>query len=177
MYAVIVQDLKDAISNLPNTPTAPFLGKAATAGAAKWLLAKVYLTRGWLNNSQADFQLAYNTAKDLIDNKATYGLDLWQNYADAFKPENDYGKETIFVTDHTNDPKYGFYNPGSEHRQAVHAINVTPWMGLFNAPSVARCEHYSKCVWCSCKRGSNYDHTEMFSLEDHIPAYVLICRY
>ncbi|MEI9910886.1 MAG: RagB/SusD family nutrient uptake outer membrane protein [Bacteroidota bacterium] len=134
VYAVIVQDLINAIGNLPNTPTAPFLGKAATAGAAKWLLAKVYLTRGWLNNSQPDFQLAYTTAKELIDNRATYGLDLWQNYDDAFKPANDYGKETIFVSDHSNDPKYGFYTPGSG-QAGGDAINVTPWMGLFNAPS------------------------------------------
>ncbi len=135
IYNLIIEDLTDAITKLPNTPTAPFLGKAATVGAAKWLLAKVYLTRGWLNNAQADFQLAYNTAKELIDNRATYGLDLWQNYADAFKPENDYGKETIFVTDHTNDPKYGFYNPGGQQSGGA-SINVTPWMGLFNAPSV-----------------------------------------
>ncbi len=80
VYALIVKDLNDAIGNLPNQPTAPFLGKAATAGAAKWLLAKVYLTRGWQNNSNADFQLAYNTATDLINNKAIYGLDLWQKY-------------------------------------------------------------------------------------------------
>lgn len=139
VYAVIVKDLQDAISNLPNQPTAPFLGKAATAGAAKWLLAKVYLTRGWLTNSQPDFQLAYNTAKDLIDNKATYGLDLWQNYADAFNPANDYGKETIFVTDHTNDPKYGYYTAGSGQAGGA-AINVTPWMGLFNGPLLARAD-------------------------------------
>ncbi|HSC39499.1 MAG TPA: RagB/SusD family nutrient uptake outer membrane protein [Chitinophagaceae bacterium] len=135
IYNLIVQDLTSAISNLPNTPTAPFLGKAATAGAAKWLLSKVYLTRGWLNNAQADFQLAYNTAKDLIDNKATYGYDLWANYADAFNPNNDYDKETIFVSDHTNDPKYGYYNPGGA-QSGGNALNVTPWMGLFNAPSV-----------------------------------------
>ena len=131
IYNVIVQDLTDAISNLPNTPTAPFLGKAATAGAAKWLLAKVYLTRGWLNNDSNDFTLAYNTAKDLIDNKSTYGLDLWADYADAFKPANDYGKETIFVSDHSNDPKYGYYTPGGQ-QAGGNAINVTPWMGLGN---------------------------------------------
>lgn len=135
VYAQIVKDLTDAIGNLPNQPTAPFLGKAATAGAAKWLLAKVYLTRGWLNNSQPDFQLAYNTANELIQNRATYGLDLWQNYADALNPNNDYGKETIFVSDHTNDPKYGYYNPGGG-QSGGDAVNVTPWMGLFNAPGV-----------------------------------------
>lgn len=135
VYAQIVKDLTDAISNLPNQPTAPFLGKAATAGAAKWLLAKVYLTRGWLNNSNADFQLAYNTALDLINTRATYGFDLWQNYQDAIKLDNDYGKETIFVVDHTNDPKYGYYNPGGA-QAGGNAVNVTPWMGLFNAPGV-----------------------------------------
>ncbi|MEQ1676347.1 MAG: RagB/SusD family nutrient uptake outer membrane protein [Chitinophagaceae bacterium] len=135
IYNLIVADLTAAITNLPNTPTAPFLGKAATVGAAKWLLAKAYLTRGWLNSSNADFQLAYTTALDLITNKATYGLDLWQNYADAFNPANDYGKETIFVTDHTNDPKYGFLTTGSGQAGGA-GINVTPWMGLFNAPAV-----------------------------------------
>lgn len=135
VYAQIIADCNAAITNLPNTPTAPFLGKAATAGAAKWLLAKVYLTRGWLTNSNADFQLAYTTANDLITNKATYGYDLWQNYADAFNPANDYGKETIFVTDHTNDPKYGFLTTGSGQAGGA-GVNVTPWMGLFNAPAV-----------------------------------------
>jgi starch-binding outer membrane protein, SusD/RagB family len=135
VYTQIVADLQSAITNLPNTPTAPFLGKAATAGAAKWLLAKVYLTRGWLNNSNADFQLAYNTAKDLIDTRATYGLDLWANYQDAFNPVNDYGKETIFVTDHINDPKYGYLTTGSG-QAGGSSLNVTPWMGLFNAPAV-----------------------------------------
>jgi starch-binding outer membrane protein, SusD/RagB family len=131
VYNLIVQDLTNAISNLPNMPTAPFLGKAATGGAARWLLAKVYLTRGWLTNSQADFTLAYNTANDLITNKATYGYDLWQDYADAFKPANDYGKETIFVSDHSSDTKYGAYTQGSA---GGNGINVTPWMGLFNGP-------------------------------------------
>lgn len=137
VYDVIVQDLKDAINNLPNTPTAPFLGKAATAGAARWLLAKVYLTRGWLLNSNSDFQLAYDSAVSLINKKADFGFDLWQNYADAFKPDNDYGKENIFVTDHTNDAKYGFLTTGSGQAGGA-AINVTPWMGLFNGPALAR---------------------------------------
>jgi hypothetical protein len=133
IYNLIVQDLTDAITNLPNTPTAPFLGKAATVGVAKWLLSKVYLTRGWLTNSQTDFNLAYATATDLINNKGIYGFDLWQDYADAFKPANDYGKETIFVSDHSLDTKYGAYSQGAS---GGNGINVTPWMGLFNGPSL-----------------------------------------
>ena len=66
---------------------------AATRAAAQWLLAKVYLTRGWRTDSNADFTQAYTIASDLITNKARYGLDLWADYADVFKPANDYGKE------------------------------------------------------------------------------------
>jgi len=131
IYAVIVNDLKNAIANLPAKPTAPFLGKAATAGAAKWLLSKAYLTRAWLTSASADYDSAYNAAKDLIDNKTTYGFDLWQDYASAFNPANDYDKETIFVSDHSNDPKYGYYTPGGAQAGGA-AINVTPWMGLVN---------------------------------------------
>jgi hypothetical protein len=131
IYAVIVNDLKNAIANLPAKPTAPFLGKAAAGGAAKWLLSKVYLTRAWWTNTPADYDSAYNAAKDLIDNKGTYGFDLWQDYASAFNPANDYDKETIFVSDHSNDPKYGYYTPGGQ-QAGGGAINTTPWMGLSN---------------------------------------------
>lgn len=133
VYAVIIQDLIDASANLPNTPTAPFLGKAATKAAAQWLLAKAYLTRGWLTDDMNDFTQAYTVASDIITNKGVYGLDLWQNYADAFKPANDYGKETIFVSDHSNDVKYGHYQAGASGGASQ---NVSPWMGLFNGPSV-----------------------------------------
>jgi hypothetical protein len=133
IYTLIVSDLTSAIANLPAQPTSPFLGKAATSAAAKWLLAKVYLTRGWLLSTPADFQSAYDTASALIANKVKFGLDLWQDYADAFKPANDYGKETILVSDHDNDAKFGEYQVGSAGGSGV---NVTPWMGLFNGPSV-----------------------------------------
>jgi hypothetical protein len=132
IYDLIIADLTEAVNRLPAKPAAPFTGKAATAAAAKWLLAKVYLTRGWLNESQADFTLAYNTAKELIDNRATYDLDLWQDYADAFKPANDYGKESIFVVDHSSDQKYGGFAVGGA---GGNNENLLPWLGLFNGPS------------------------------------------
>lgn len=56
--------------------TDPFLGKAATKPVALYLLSKVYLTSGWLNNMQADFQQAYTIASALIANKTAYNLDL-----------------------------------------------------------------------------------------------------
>ncbi len=134
IYTQIIKDLTEASVDLPNTPTAPFLGKAATKPVALYLLAKVYLTRGWLNNTAADFSQAYTIASGIITNKATYGLDLWQDYGDAFNPANDYGKETMFVSDHDNDPKYGQYTVGGQASGGA-AQNLTPWFYIWNYPS------------------------------------------
>jgi hypothetical protein len=134
VYAQIIKDLTEAAADLPNTPTAPFLGKAATKPMALYLLAKAYLTRGWLNNTPADFTQAYTISADIIANKAVYGLDLWQDFGDAFNPANDYGKETLFVSDHSSDPKYGQYAVGTGASGGA-AQNLTPWFYIWNYPS------------------------------------------
>jgi len=134
VYTQIISDLNDAVADLPGVPTAPFISKAATKPVAQYLLAKVYLTRGWLNNTQADFVQAYTICNDIIANKANYGLDLWQDYGDAFNPANDYGKETMFVSDHSIDPKYGQYTVGGAASGGA-AQNLTPWFYIWNYPS------------------------------------------
>jgi hypothetical protein len=136
VYALIVQDLNEAIADLPNTPTAPFLGKAATKPVAQFLLAKVYLTRGWLtnNSSGTDFTNAATLCDDIITNKALYGYDLWADFGDAFVPANDYGKETMFVSDHMNDAKYGYYTVGGGASGGA-AQNLTPWFTCWNYPN------------------------------------------
>lgn len=134
VYKLIIQDFTEAAAALPDKPTAPFLGKAATKPAALFFLAKAYLTRGWLTNSQADFAEAAKISSDLIANKGTYGLDLWQDFGDAFVPANDYGKETVFVSDHSNDAKYGYYRLGSGESGGF-ANNLTPWFTNWNYPN------------------------------------------
>jgi hypothetical protein len=134
VYEQIIKDLNEAIVDLPSKPTAPFLGKAATKPTAMYLLAKAYLTRGWLNNTQADFTQAYTIASNIITNKGSYDLDLWQDYGDAFNPANDYGKETLFVSDHSIDPKYGQYAVGGQASGGA-AQNLTPWFYIWNYPS------------------------------------------
>jgi starch-binding outer membrane protein, SusD/RagB family len=134
VYKLIIQDLTEAATALPDKPTAPFLGKAATKPTALFFLAKAYLTRGWLTNSQADFAEAAKISNDLIANKATYGLDLWQDFGDAFVPANDYGKETLFVSDHSNDAKFGYYSVGGG-ASGGFAQNLTPWFTNWNYPN------------------------------------------
>jgi hypothetical protein len=113
VYAQIIKDLTEAATELAPTPTAPFLGKAATQPTALYLLAKAYLTRGWSGAADpSDFKNAYTTAANLIANRAIYGVDLWQDHASVSLKANDYGKETLFVIDHTSDTKYGEYTTG-----------------------------------------------------------------
>src|SRR2546423_4730296 len=113
VYNAIVKDLTDAAADLPNTP-ATNTGKPATKSTALYLLAKTYLARGWSSAAKSDdFQNAYSTATSIISNKATYGLGLWQNFADVNKKGNEYGQETLLVIDHNNDTKYGEYTLNS----------------------------------------------------------------
>ena len=95
VYAQIIADLKSAETLLPNknpytdnNTLFPNSGRA-TAGAAKGLLAAVYLTLG-------DKANAATKAKEVIDNIASYGYELWADYADNFKLENENGKESVF---------------------------------------------------------------------------------
>ncbi|MEO8403271.1 MAG: RagB/SusD family nutrient uptake outer membrane protein [Chitinophagaceae bacterium] len=134
VYDQIVKDLTEAAVDLPNTPNGAFQGKPATKGVALYYLGKAYLTRGWSAAAKAtDFTDAYTTLTGIITNKATYGYDLWADYGDAFKPANDYGKETIFVSDHSSDPKYGRYILGSS---GDGGNNLTPWFNRFNYPTL-----------------------------------------
>ena len=114
VYAAIITDLTEAAADLPSQPGAG-LGKPAFKATALFLLAKTYLWRGWSTAAQGnDFTNAFNTAKDLIDNKGTYGLDLWPSFVQGFLEGNEYGRETIMVIDHTKDIKFGQNsNPGS----------------------------------------------------------------
>jgi len=84
IYAQIIKDLTDAEA-LPATLTAAEAGRA-TSGAAKSLLAKVYLTRkDWANAAAkaAEVQTASN-------------YDLFADFADVFNKTKKNGKEHIF---------------------------------------------------------------------------------
>ena len=98
VYQQIIQDLKDAEGVLAAKFTAATEIGRATAGAAKSILAKVYLTRkDWAN--------AAAKAKEVIDSK-TYSLV--GDYKDVFLPEKENGSEHIFSIQYSCTlPKYG----------------------------------------------------------------------
>lgn len=83
VYKVIVDDLKDAISKLP-VPTFPQTGRA-TQGAARMLLADVYLT-------QKNFAGAETELKSVLQ----MGYNLLSDYASVFTLGNKNSAESIF---------------------------------------------------------------------------------
>lgn len=137
LYNQIIQDFTDAAAGLPNTIASgnPFsangTGKTATVAVANAYLAKVYLTRGYTEVKQSgDFQKAADLTQALINNKGTYGLDLWQDYNDVNKPANDYGKENMFAIDYgITDPTYSGY---TQQASGGYGINQLYVLARFN---------------------------------------------
>jgi hypothetical protein len=87
VHNAIIADLVDAESKLPVTQ--PQYGRA-TKGAAQFLLARAYLTRG----AAGDFAKAAESAKRVIDSPA--GYRLLPRYSDLWIPTNDKNQEVVF---------------------------------------------------------------------------------
>ena len=83
-YALIIQDLNDAVAGLPESYPAEGIGRA-TKGAALTLLGKVHLTRK-----------EYPEAQEALSQVLSLGYSLVPNYADIFDPEKKNGPESIF---------------------------------------------------------------------------------
>jgi starch-binding outer membrane protein, SusD/RagB family len=88
VYARIIDDFTEAERVLPQKYTGTDVGRA-TQGAAKGMLAKVYLTRG-------EWQKAVDKCEELmvLESQGVYGL--WPNYSDVFLIANKNGKESLF---------------------------------------------------------------------------------
>lgn len=85
VYQQVIRDLTDAEA-LPNSYTGANAGRA-TGGAARSILAKVYLTRQEWDKA---------AAKSLEVINGPYGYDLFENFADVFNVASKNGKEHIF---------------------------------------------------------------------------------
>ena len=82
IYALIVADLQKAEELMAPLKREP--GRASS-GSAKALLADVYLTMGgWPINDVSSYAKAAAKAKEVIDNKATFGFDLVTNLSDLW---------------------------------------------------------------------------------------------
>jgi len=96
VYAQIIQDLKDAEKlPIPSAYNATDVGRA-TAGAAKSLLAKVFLTH-------KEWQNAADKAQEVI---LSGWYDLFDNYSEVFDAATKNGKEHIFSVQYKGNSNY-----------------------------------------------------------------------
>ena len=116
IYQQIILDLQEAEKVLPVKYTADTEIGRATMGAAKTILAKVYLTRkDWAN--------AAAKAREVIDSK-TYSL--FADYRDIYVPEKENGVEHIFSVQYSCVlPAYGSSMAVSFAIYFSYPINLT----------------------------------------------------
>lgn len=133
VYNLIIKDLEEASSECLPSPQKNNLESGRASGvAARHLLARTYLTLGWVyakdpssypNNSHNKyydptkakeyFKKAYDVASKLIDDAPSLGISLMPTFAAVFDEENDApsgkNKEELFVArqDWDLDNNYG----------------------------------------------------------------------
>ena len=123
VYTQIIQDLQEALSALPEKSQykPEDLGRA-TKGAARGMLARVYLTRG-------DFANAEKYALEVISSGQ---YSLYPNFAGIFLPEGENSSESVFEAQATALEAGG---GGSQYNE-VQGVRGTPNLGWgFNRPS------------------------------------------
>lgn len=134
VYAQIEKDLTEAENILPPSYPAADAGRV-TSGAAKGLLAKVYLTRAGTDKSSPFWAQAAAKAKEVID-QGVYGL--YANFADAFALTARGGKENMLEVQYLTD----VYGHGTGRGYGPRAAPIFPGGGsaiarptesLFNA--------------------------------------------
>lgn len=104
-YQLMVEDLTLAVKYLPVSYGAEY--SRATKKAALGLLARVYLSGAYYYTgaeAQQWFKKAQETADEVINRKAEFGVDLWTDYADLWKPQNNkQNKEALYtISNSTN---------------------------------------------------------------------------
>ncbi|MFN8348901.1 MAG: RagB/SusD family nutrient uptake outer membrane protein [Spirosomataceae bacterium] len=99
----IIKDLAFCETNLPVKVPESNAGRA-TQGAAKMMLAEIYL---W----NKDYTNARAKAKEVIDNKAKYGYDLVKSLETLFSPSAPTNSEEIFAIKFTQQTALGSFLP------------------------------------------------------------------
>lgn len=101
MYAAIIKDLNEAITDLEAKAQSAEYGRA-TKPAAEVLLAKVLLAKGYSSSKAAD---DFSKAAALCKNVTTaYGFKLLDDFASVFDENNQVNSEIVFAVQYTSDP-------------------------------------------------------------------------
>ncbi|MDR1407175.1 MAG: RagB/SusD family nutrient uptake outer membrane protein [Tannerella sp.] len=140
VYEAIINDLKEALADLPDQTGQK--GRVTKATALHFL-AKVHLTRGWHDEAgqAGDFAEAFRYADELIRDRAIYGRELQQSYALVHAEGHEDDAETILNAQCTHDIEFGLPNG--------HSLGWVVTAGYENlringVPVVPRCMEYQR---------------------------------
>ncbi|PIB27147.1 hypothetical protein BFP77_14040 [Maribacter sp. 4U21] len=143
IYLQIIEDFSFAETNLPDVIAAGKEGRA-TAGAAKVALADVYLTQG-------NFADARTKAKEVIDNKVTYGYELVSSLDLLFSPTSPTNTEEVFALKFAQLAGQGSFLPAyaadsraqaagiaSNGNSFIHTYNTSPFISGWDTEDLRR---------------------------------------
>jgi len=100
MYAAIIKDLSEAVTDLEAKAQSSDYGRA-TKPHAQALLAKVYLAKGYSTEKAAD---DFTKAADLLKEVSTkYGYKLLDDFSAVFDENNQNHSEVVFAVQYTSD--------------------------------------------------------------------------
>jgi hypothetical protein len=100
MYAAIIKDLSEAVTDLEAKAQSTDYGRA-TKPHAQALLAKVYLAKGYSSEKAAD---DFTKAADLLKEVSTkYGYKLLDDFSAVFDENNQNHSEVVFAVQYTSD--------------------------------------------------------------------------
>ncbi len=92
IYAQLIEDCEFGVEHLPDTYSSGSIRCRPTKGAAKTLLASMYLTTG-------DYTNAAKYAEEVISEKAKYDYDLLEDFSQLWYADNGDTKEHIWSVD------------------------------------------------------------------------------
>jgi hypothetical protein len=111
VWSLIIQDLKDAIIDLPAAVPAVASRIRATKSAAQALLSRVYLYKGTYTNNQTELTEARNLAKDVLSNSAYTFSTSSSEYTAALFPNNEYTQSGSYPDPTTRSNELIFFQP------------------------------------------------------------------
>lgn len=148
VYEFIISDLTDAIAKLPLSWPQDKIGRP-TKGAAKGLLAKVYLTMATAPlNETANYAKARDIAKSCIDDQVH---NLVPNIFDVFRVENKYSQEMMWSFNAN-------YKDFSTHANIFAPSEIGGWNSTM-------CETRMDSTWVDQPRKKAYMLTEIYKVK------------
>lgn len=154
IYAQIEKDLNDARSTfeLPATLPADELGRV-TQGAVTALLGKVILYQ----NDESRMAEAAALFDEVIDS-GIYSLE--PNFEDIFKQSHEFGVESIFEINYSDNQRggWGNFGNGTEGNYTVQFCGMRDYVGPFYSPGYGFCPVTEKLVEV-LQNDPRFDHT------------------